>query len=399
MLSGLCRAACACAIMSAVAGPAGAASPALLSAHMGAYLQNPGLPNTPDRVSFDSHLQQFAGAMNAAPQFLDTYIDDTQLQSSWAQNAGWLATCLQTSSAAGMTQVVGVPLFSTNNGIGANPDPQLQAMAAGSYDQALIGIVDALATSRTAGFAGFKTLYFRLGWEMNLNGRWFAGQNAQTAADWVLAFQHAAAVLRQEAIADNAQALIVWNPGTVVWGVQNVTQVFYPGDAYVDVIAADFYADMYPVTNGTTPTTWENWDTRTSPTGQPWPDTNFLDIIDDGVNRAHYWSYPSADEWSPQGDQLGFTTSFMTLLKFAHARHKPFGVAEAGAGGVAPYADVSDDGTFPVWLGTHLARAAASGTTIAFVNLWDSNGTAPYMFSDGSKPQELAAFRSWFGGN
>ena len=366
---------------------------------MGAYLQNPGLPNTPDQASFIAHYQQFSAAMNAAPQFLDTYIDDSQLQSSWAQNAGWLSYGLQASpDAVHMTQVVGVPLFSTNNGGGTNPDPQLRAMAAGSYDQALTGIVTALTTSRVAGFEGFKTVYFRLGWEMNLNGRWYAGQNARTVADWVLAFQHVATVLHQAASAHNARALIVWNPGTVVWGVQNVTQVFYPGDKYVDVIAADFYADMYPVTNGTTPTTWENWDTANSPTGQPWADTNFPDIIDDPANRAHYWSYPSADEWSPNGDQLGFTTSLLSLLDFARSRSKPFAVAEAGAGGVAPYADVSDDGAFPSWLGAHLARAQASGMTIAFVNLWDSNGTAPYMFSDGSKPHELAAFRSWFGG-
>ena len=365
---------------------------------MGAYLQNPGLPGTDDRTSFDAHYQQFTTAMNAAPQFLDTYIDDRQLQSSWAQNAGWLSFCLQTSSnASAMTQVVGIPLFSTANGIGQDPDPQLQAMAAGVYDSDLAGIVDQLTTSRTPGFAGFKTIYLRLGWEMNLPGLWFAGQDQKTIADWVSAFQHAATVLRQEAAANGATALIVWNPGTVVWGVQNTTQVFYPGDSSVDVIAVDFYADMYPVTNGTNPITWENWDRSITPTGQPWADPNYMNIVKNPVNRRHYWEYPSADEWKQTGDQNGWTTSFMTLLKFAQARGKPFGVAETGAGGPAPYHDVSDDGAFPDWLGNHLARARIRGVTIAFVNLWDSNASSPYMFSDGSKPKELANFRAWFG--
>ena len=377
-------------------------APALAASQfpMGAYLQNAGLPGSDDRVSFDNHYQQFTTAMNAAPQFLDTYIDDRQLQSSWTQNAGWLSYCLQSSSNANAaTQVVGVPLFSTANGIGQVPDPQLQQMTAGVYDSALIGIVDQLTTSRTPGFPGFKTIYFRLGWEMNLPGLWFAGQDQQTIADWVLAFQHASTVLRQEAAANGATALIVWNPGTVVWGVQNVTQVFYPGDDYVDVIAVDFYADMYLVTNGTDPISWENWDYVNSPTGQPWSDTNYFDMINDSVNRWHYWTYPSADEWAPTGDLNGNTTSFNTVLRFAQARNKPFAVAEAGAGGLAPYNDVSDDGTFPTWIAYHLAAAQARGVTIAFVNLWDSNSPSPYMFSDGSKPRELASFRNWFGNN
>ena len=89
----------------------------------------------------------------------------------------------------------------------------------------------------------------------------------------------------------------------------------------------------------------------------------------------------------------------MNLIRFAQARNKPFAVAEAGAGGPAPNNDVSDDGTFPNWLGNHLANAVGRGVTVAFVNLWDNNGTAPYMFSDGSKPKELANFRAWFGGD
>ena len=379
----------------------GAVAPALAASPfpVGAYLQNAGLPGTDDRVSFDNHYQQYTTAMNAAPQFLDTYIDDRQLQSSWTQNAGWLSFCLQTSSNANAaTQVVGIPLFSTANGIGHFPDPQLQQMAAGVYDDALIGIVDQLTTSRTAGFPGFKTLYLRLGWEMNLPGTWFAGQDAQTIADWVAAFQHAATVMRQAATARGATALIVWNPGTVVWGVQNTTQVFYPGDDYVDVIAVDMYADMYPVTNGTIPVTWENWDTNHSPTGQPWEDPNYMDQITDSANRWHYWTYPSADEWKPTGDPNGNSTSFMMLLHFAQARNKPFGVAEAGAGGNVPYHDVFDDWAFPNWLAFRLSTAQARGVTIAFVNLWDSNASSSYMFSDGSKPKELAAFRALFGG-
>ncbi len=367
---------------------------------MGAYLQNSGLPDSNDRTLFDNHYQQFTNAMGAAPQFLDTYIDDRQPQSSWVQNAGWLAYCLQTDSYANaMTQVIGIPLFSTANGIGQYPDPQLQDMAGGAYDDAIRGMVDQLTTSRTPGFEGFKTIYFRLGWEMNLPGTWFAGQDQQTIADWVLAFQHVAVVLRQQAAANNATALIVWNPGTVVWGVQNVTQVFYPGDSYVDVIAVDMYADMYPVTNGTDPVTWENWDRANSPTGQPWADPDYLDVIRDSVSRWHYWSFPSADEWAPFGDVNGNSTSFLGIMHFAQNRGKPFGVAEAGAGGAVPFNDVFDDGAFPNWLGNHLAYAQAQGLTIAFVNLWDNDSPSPYMFTDGTKPNELAGFRAWFGSN
>lgn len=366
---------------------------------MGAYLQNPGLPGSADEASFNSHYSQFTAAMQAAPQFLDTYIDERQPQHLWPQNAGWLAYVLQSSAnARSMTQVVGIPLFTTYAGRGQAPDLQLQAMAAGRHDFALNGIVDQLTTSRTPGFAGFKTIYFRLGWEMNLFGTWYAGQDATTIRDWVAAFRHAATLIRARAATHGAHAIIVWNPGVTVWGIRHAANVFYPGDAYVDVVAADFYADINPANNGGTPVTWENWDAATSPDGQPWEDPNYADIILDPVNRAHFWTYPTGDAWSPEGDTSGYTLSFLDLLHFAQSRGKPFGVAETGAGGAAPNNDVADDGAFPIWLGTQLAAAQSSGTPIAFVNLWDSNGTAPYLFSDGSKPQQLAGFAHWFGG-
>jgi len=104
--------------------------------------------------------------------------------------------------------------------------------------------------------------WFRPGWEMNLQGPTYAGDSAQSQADWVKAFQHIYTVLHQAAAVDGVNVQLMWNPGATNYSNAEATTNLYPGDSYVDAIGADVYSDTYPFTdsNGVTPT-YHDWDT------------------------------------------------------------------------------------------------------------------------------------------
>jgi protocatechuate 3,4-dioxygenase beta subunit len=127
-------------------------------------------------------------------------------------------------------------------------------------------------------------------------------------------------------------------------------------------------------------------------------DTSIAQFIADPVNRAHYWSYPAASEWSLDSSQ-GHALSLAALVAFAKAQRKPVAICETGAGNSNAGTDVSDDPTFPQWLASQMLAARADGMRVAFVDIWDSNGGGNYEFSFGSdnKPQEAAAWGASFG--
>ena len=352
---------------------------------LGVYVGNPNGSDPSAETSFQANYDSFTATMGAAPQFITTYVDYTKAISDWIGNASWQAwSNAQSPDAAGLTPVIGLPMASIAAG-SASPDQQYQQFAAGDYDTVLQGIVQAWAQQ------GFKNLVFRPGWEMNLQGPTYAGDTAQSQADWVSAFQHIYTVLHQAAATDGVNVQVVWNPGTTNYSNAEATTNLYPGDAYVDAIGADVYSDIYPYSDGGNTPTYHDWDTG----GE---DTSVAQFIADPVNREHYWTYPAATKWSNDGSG-GHSLSLDNLIQFAEAHGKSFAVPETGAGNSDGGTDVSDDAAFPQWLAAQLSAAQASGEKIDFVNIWDSNGGGNYEFSHASdgKPLEAASWAANFG--
>ena len=350
---------------------------------VGVYVGNPNGSTPADEATFEANFASFQSAMGVRPRLITTYVDYRQQISSWPSNASWQAwSNAQSSVARTLTPVIGFPMATIAPGA-MTPDQQFQAFVAGQYDSAIQGVVQAWVAN------GFKTLFFRLGWEMNITGPTYAGSDAQSQADWVAAFQHIHAVIKKAAKAAGIRAWIVWNPNVTNYSYANAITSLYPGDRFVDVVGIDIYADMYPYADSQSPPTYHDW-----ATGQE--DTSVAAFIADPVNRAHYWSYPAATAWVNDSSG-GHCQSLDDIIQFARAHAKAIAIPETGAG--ATPADVADDPTFPQWLAQHLTAAVAAGSKVAFVNIWDSNGGGSYEFSyatDG-KPMERLAWRQYFG--
>ena len=351
---------------------------------LGAYLTNPNGSDSGAEATFEANAAGFANAMGTPAKLIDVYVDKYQPVSSWTSNASWQAWSNSVSPVAkNMIPVVGLPTASLAGG-SPSPDQQFQAFASGQYDYAVQGVLQAWAN------AGFKQLIFRVGWEMNLTGDTYAGDDPQSQADWVRAFQHIYTVLHQTARAAGVTVQVVWNPGVTNYSNALATQNLYPGNASVDVIGADMYGGMYPFSDGSG-TQYHDWVTG----GE---DYSLGDFISKGVNRSHYWSYPAATEWSLDGSN-GHSQSLMSLMAFAKSKGKPFALPEVGAGSSDAGNDVSDDATFPWWLSAAIRNASSNGLQISFVCVWDSNadGNYEYSFASDGKPQERQSWAKWIG--
>jgi hypothetical protein len=359
--------------------PANAATPFPL----GVYVGNPNGSTPSAEASFEADFASFQSAMNAKPRLITTYIDYRQQISAWPSNASWQAwSNAQSPVARSLTPVIGFPMATIAAGA-MTPDQQFQAFTAGQYDGAIQGVVQAWATH------GFKTLIFRLGWEMNITGPTYAGSDTLSQADWVAAFQHIETVIKTTATAAGVRAWIVWNPNSTNYSDANALTSLYPGDRYVDIVGIDMYGGMYPYSDSVSPPTYHDW-----ATGQE--DTSVAAFIANPINRAHYWSYPAATKWVNDSSG-GHCQSLTDIIQFAIAHGKVIAIPETGAG--ATPTDVSDDPAFPQWLAAQLAAAVAAGGKIVFVNIWNSNNGGKYEFSYASnnKPLERQAWRQYFG--
>ena len=346
---------------------------------LGAYLTNPNGSDSGAEATFEANAASFNTAMGTQATLVDVYVDKTQSIGNWTSNASWQAwSNMQSPVAKKMTPVIGFPMASVAGG-SPTPDQQFQAFASGQYDYAIQGVLQAWAG------AGFKKLIFRVGWEMNIGGVTYAGDDSQSQADWVSAFKHIYTVLHQAARAAGISVQVVWNPGVTNYSNVLSTQNMYPGNGYVDIIGADIYGGMYPFSDGSG-TQYHDWVSG----GE---DYSLSAFIAKAGNRAHYWNYPAATEWSLDGSN-GHSQSLRSLIAFAKARGKPFALPEVGAGNSDAGNDVSDDPTFAWWLGGVLRTASNNGLTIAFVCIWDTNDEGNYQFSftsDG-KPGERKAW-------
>ncbi len=352
---------------------------------LGVYVGNPNNASASGEATFESNYASFTTAMKEGAGMIDLYIDYTQPVANWVSNSQWAASSNAASTAAkSLIPCVAFPLASIASG-SASSDAQFRNFSAGNYDTITKQIVQAWAN------VGYKLVIFRVGWEMNLQGNTYTGTTAQDQADWVAAYQHVYAVLHAAAQAAGITVEVVWNPGATNYSVAEATTNLYPGDAYVDVIGVDIYSDIYPYSDGGSPPTYHDWATG----GE---DTSVAQFIANPVNRSHYWSYPAATKWSNDGSG-GHSQSFTSLVQFAELHNKPFAIPEAGAGNSNAKTDVKDDPTFPQWLASQITTAQAAGLTVAFVNVWNSNGGGNYEFSYSSdtKPGESAAWGQYIG--
>ena len=373
--TGLCLAASAALASSGLSPPAQAQTPWLT---LGAYTGTPNVNSASQEAEYVANTTAFTKLMSKSPTTIDAYTDFTQPISAWPVNAEWASYSIaHTLTANSQIPVIGFALASTAPG-SMPADAQYQFFTNGSYDSYIQGVLQAWARQ------GFSTLYFRLAWEMNLTGPTYAGDSAQSQADWVTAFRHVYKVLHSAATANNVTVSVVWNPSATNWSNAEATKNLYPGNAYVDVIGVDIYSDIWPYS-------LYDWTTKQY-------DGTFAEFIAKPANRMHYWNYPAANQWSNDGSG-GHSQSFLSLLTFARHHGKPFAVPETGAGNCNAGRDLCDDPAFPRWLGDQLERAKAAGTTIAFVNIWDSNDGGNYEFAQASdkKPLEAAAWASSLG--
>jgi hypothetical protein len=174
----------------------------------------------------------------------------------------------------------------------------------------------------------------------------------------------------------------------------NVIQTAYPGNQYVDIIAADVYGDVFPYGS---PTHLYDWDKsgQVLNSSHPVYDSSVQQWASDPVNLQHYYTYPAANHWSLDGS-VGHATTLQQLIDLAKSTGKPFAIAETGAGNTHDGARLTDNPTFVKWLADTLHQ---SGVHVSFVNIWDSNSVGQYRFTSSAdhKPLEAAAWARYFG--
>ena len=355
---------------------------------VGGYFGNPNGNDSAAEADFENQFNSFSKTMGGLkPATMNAFVYFSHDPSTWAANAGWTAWSWTQSAVlnTSITPDIGIPMSDNShwagNGAGWTNDDFFKNIANGTYDDAYKGVVDAWANAR------FKTFNLRLGYEMNGSFMpWYMGDDAGTQADWVKAFQHLSTLMRGEAAAVGASVKIEWNPNNQGWNNQPVVNA-YPGDSYVDIVSLDTYSPVYP--GGFY--NWEKNDGSYNADAAEW--------AANPVNRAHFWSYPDANEWHQTGTGAGF--GMENAIAFAKAHGKALAISECGAGSNGSTPGPNDDPAFPQWLASELDKAQSQGVAIDHVNIWDREmGDGNWNFEPAAnKPLEAAAWAKYFGQN
>ena len=356
---------------------------------LGVYLGNPSGSDPVAEQAFEQGYNSFVSTVGVKPTYISNYIYNGEVPYNWVGATGWQAwSNAQSPIAKTMIPVISMQMSSTDPSAGT-PMSQFQAFASGTNDYIINEIVDVWYNN------GFTKLIFRLGTEMNIPGTLgYAGDDPASQAAWVQAFQHVSNVLHARGVYKNMDIQVVWNPDTTNYSNAHATPNswsagMYPGDAYVDIIGADMYADMYPYNDPDG--LYFDWDTG----GE---DSSIPQLAADYINGEHYWTYPAANI-NCLDCSGGHSQTLDSLIAFALQHNKPFAIPETGAGNSQNGHDTNDNAAFPMWLGQELNTAHAAGLRIAFVTIWNSNGGGNYQFSTPSdgKPNEAAAWAKYFG--
>jgi hypothetical protein len=178
----------------------------------------------------------------------------------------------------------------------------------------------------------------------------------------------------------------VWSPTVFQYSAVLATGT-WPGDAYVDIVGPDFYTDsISPVSqleNGVTG--FWRWFSQSY-------DTSKASWLLEPLNRCHDWDYMAAARYSCLAPG---SFGAAQMLSFAKAHNKPFGLTETGCKDTGGANGPADDGTYPYYLANRLLEAQAKGMAIEFICPWDANTPATFVFTNGTRPAQLAAWRKY----
>jgi hypothetical protein len=319
--------------------------------------------------SAQADMAAFAKLMGASPKFFNAFTDFTQPPSAWAGNTGWFAGVAKNAPGyqPPMIPLIHLPTFSTNSGI--TVAAILQNYADGAYD----GMIQSFVSEWAA--AGYLTQYYRIGVEMNLSGGTYTYQGVQP--QWIAAFKHISAVLKQAFASQGVTGKRIWNPGCA--GAQasgDIRTTMWSGSAQdmgVDLIGGDCYD------------AWINWT----------PDGAALIASVAGLD----WRtapYPTKLEafYDTLEDTSGAAFTLPVMIAFAKQRGVGICSPEVGCG-----SGPSDNPWFVRWLRNKLDGAIAAGVPVDHLSVWDSDADVSDKFTDGSKPNEAAAWVAFFGAN
>lgn len=307
-----------------------------------------------------------------------TFIDYHQSLANWPGNAGWSSGYLKNSPALGnMVPIVSVGLADAPGG---DTLAKMTAVAAGTHDVIFQNIVNVYKNK------GYAKIYLRIGWEQNGSWHPWYATNTQVRAD--------AFIAAWRRVADIAHATpgitvrTVWCPNIMQWSALSPNAT-YPGDAYVDVIAPDLYAKVWPGSGYVWPSGPALTPFDSSAAGVAnqaiWATTHANAVI----NRQHFWDYPGATQWVQTG---GWGLRSAIFLAMTH--NKPFGISESGTGGNANGVNGPiDGGDFPLYLANRLWYKVQRGLKIEFLCIWNKDvSDGKWRFSDGYQPRNAASW-------
>lgn len=212
--------------------------------------------------------------------------------------------------------------------------------------------------------AGQGASYIRLGWE--LNGTWFPWSvcTPTGSSDFVPAFRNIVTAMRS---VSGANFTFIWNPGYTSGGCGVRLEDFYPGDAYVTVVALDVYDEVGKATT---------------------PQNRWEEMLDGLFATGWAPTVPA-----PIGTQSFPGYGLNWLAAFAAAHDKAIGLPEWGLA-TSPWGAGGDDRYFVTqmagWIKGHVTGPC---------DFWDSGFgiTVPGVSSSGN-PLATAAFKAAFGG-
>ncbi|HSZ37901.1 MAG TPA: glycosyl hydrolase [Acidimicrobiales bacterium] len=168
-------------------------------------------------------VSSLGGAIGQQPAYAMDYLDGT----SWSTMVSSAANEAQSWSGSGYSMTFSVPML-------PNSGATLASGAAGSYDSYFQGIAQGLVANNEA------SSIIRIGWEFN--GSWFTwAANSSDASEFVTFWQHIVDAMRS---VSGANFTFEWCPTLGDTGVGNLAD-YYPGNGYVDYVAADVYDEAW----------------------------------------------------------------------------------------------------------------------------------------------------------
>ncbi|HXB38263.1 MAG TPA: glycosyl hydrolase [Acidimicrobiales bacterium] len=175
-----------------------------------------------------SGVNSLGSAIGRQPSYAMDYLDGT----SWSSMESGAASEAGSWSGSGYSMTFSVPML-------PNSGATLSAGAAGDYDSYFQGIAQALVAHNEA------SSIVRVGWEFNGSWTpWYA--NSSDASAFVTFWQHIVDAMRSVSGSDFK---FEWCPNL---GDSGDLTSFYPGNGYVDYVAADVYDQSWQTYPGAT---------------------------------------------------------------------------------------------------------------------------------------------------